>query len=225
MINDKNDKDISKKNIFEASYYYIPQVFEQSHRGERVYDLYSRLLKDRIIFLQSEINDIVSNLIIGQLLLLEAEDPGLDVYIYINSPGGSVTAGLGIYDTIQYIKPDVHTICIGQASSMAALLLASGTEGKRCALPHSRIIMHQPLGGAMGQATDIEIQANELLRIRHLVNDLFVKHTHQNLEQIEKDTDRDFFMDPQQALNYGIIDKIFYTHDSNDVDKKLKLGN
>ncbi len=189
--------------------WYIPQVFEQSSKGERFYDIYSRLLKDRIIFIQSAIDDFYANVVVGQLLFLEADDPEKDIYMYINSPGGSVTAGLAIYDTIQFVKPNVQTVCIGQAASIAAVLLASGSKGKRYSLPNSRIIIHQPLGGATGQATDIEIQANELIRIRDLVNNILVNHTGKSIETIQRDTDRDFFMDALEAKNYGIIDAIF----------------
>ncbi len=199
--------------------WYVPQVFEQSSRGERFYDIYSRLLKDRIIFIQSGIDDFVANVVVGQLLFLEADDPEKDIFLYINSPGGSVTAGLAIYDTIQYVKPDVQTICIGQAASMGAVLLAAGTKGKRFSLPHSRIIIHQPLGGATGQATDIEIQANELIRIRDLINGILVKHTGKPIDTIKKDTDRDFFMTAHEAKEYGIIDAVF---DRNIQDKELK---
>ncbi len=197
-----------KNQASEKGTFYVPYVIEQTGRGERAYDIYSRLLKERIVFIGSEIEDQVANVVIAQLLFLEADDPSKDIYLYINSPGGSVTAGLAIYDTIQYIKPDVATICIGQAASMAALLLASGTKGKRYSLPHSRIMIHQPWGGAQGQAVDIKIQAEEILRLRNIVNRILAKHTGQPIEKIEKDTDRDFFMDPQQALEYGIIDKV-----------------
>ncbi len=186
----------------------VPMVVEQTGRGERAYDIYSRLLKERIIFIGSEINDAFSNLVIAQLLFLEAEDPDKDIYLYINSPGGVVTSGMAIYDTIQYIKPDVVTICIGQAASMAALLLATGTKGKRYSLPNARIMIHQPLGGAQGQATDIDIQAKEILRIREVLNKILSKHTGQSIEQIAKDTDRDFFMSAVEAKEYGIIDKV-----------------
>jgi ATP-dependent Clp protease protease subunit len=189
--------------------WYVPQVFEQSSRGERFYDIYSRLLKDRIIFIQSAIDDFVANVVVGQLLFLDADDPEKDIYLYINSPGGSVTAGLAIYDTMQYVKSEVQTICIGQAASIGAVLLAAGTKGKRFSLPNSRIIIHQPLGGATGQATDIEIQANELIRIRDLINNILVKHTGKPMETIKKDADRDFFMTPKEAQDYGIIDKVF----------------
>ncbi len=186
----------------------VPMVVEQSNRGERAYDIYSRLLKDRIIFLGSPINDDVANLIIAQLLFLEAEDPEKDINLYINSPGGVVTSGMAIYDTIQFIKPDVSTICIGQAASMGAMLLTAGTKGKRFALPNARIMIHQPLGGAEGQAADIKIQAEEILRMRESLNKLMVFHTGQKLENIEKDTDRDNFMTAEQAKKYGLIDDI-----------------
>ena len=185
-------------------------VIEQTGRGERSYDIYSRLLKERIIFLSTQIDDAVANTIIAQLLFLEAEDNEKDIYLYINSPGGVVTAGLAIYDTMQYIKSDVSTICLGQAASMGALLLAAGQAGKRFALPHSRIMIHQPLGGAQGQATDIEIQAKEILRIKKEINNILVHHTGQTYESIEKDTDRDNFMDTEQAKKYGLIDSIHY---------------
>lgn len=186
----------------------VPIVVEQTNRGERAYDIYSRLLKDRIIFVGMVIDDLVANLIIAQCLFLEAEDPERDIYLYINSPGGSVTAGLAIYDTMQYIKPKVQTFCMGQAASMGALLLAAGAKGKRFALPHSRIMIHQPLGGVQGQATDIDIQAKEILRMREKLNDILQKHTEQPLEKIVKDTDRDFFMTAEQAKVYGIIDEV-----------------
>ena len=186
----------------------IPMVIEQTGRGERAYDIYSRLLKDNIIFLGTPIDDNVANLVIAQLLFLEAENPDKDVYIYINSPGGSVSAGLAIYDTMQFIKPDVTTICIGQAASMAAVLLSGGTKGKRFALPNSRILIHQPMGGMQGQASDIEIHANEIIRIKKLLNEILSKHTGQPIEKIEKDTDRDYIMSAQEAVDYGIIDKI-----------------
>lgn len=186
----------------------IPMVIENTGRGERAYDLYSRLLKDRIIILGSEITEDVANLIVAELLFLEAEDPEKDIHFYINSPGGLVTAGLAIYDTMQYIKPNVVTICLGQAASMAAILLAAGTKGKRFALPHSRIMIHQPLGGAQGQATDIEIQAKEIIRMRDILNQILSEHTGQPIERVKKDTDRDFYMDPKEAKEYGIIDDI-----------------
>jgi len=186
----------------------IPMVVEQTGRGERAYDIYSRLLKDRIIFIGSPIDDLVANLVVAQLLFLEADDPDKDINLYVNSPGGSVTAGLAIYDALQYIKPDVSTICVGQAASMGALLLAAGTEGKRFALPHSRILIHQPMGGFQGQATDIDIQAREILRMKEELNIILKRHTQQDLERIQQDTDRDFFMTPEQAKEYGIIDEI-----------------
>ncbi len=186
----------------------IPIVIEQSSRGERAYDIYSRLLKDRIIFLGSAITDEVANLIIAQLLFLESEDPDKDIHFYINSPGGLVTAGLAIYDTIQYIKPPVSTLCMGQAASMAALLLAAGTKGKRFSLPHARILIHQPLGGFQGQATDVEIQAKEILRLREELNQVLALHTGQPIERINQDTERDFYMSGEQAREYGLIDAV-----------------
>jgi ATP-dependent Clp protease protease subunit len=186
----------------------IPIVLEQTGRGERYYDIFSRLLRDNIIFIGSPIDDNVANLVIAQLLYLEAEDPEKDIYLYINSPGGLITAGLAIYDTIQFIKPDVCTICIGQAASMAAVLLAAGTPGKRSALPNSRIILHQPFGGFQGQASDIAIQAQEILRLRERINEILMKHTGQPKEKIMADVDRDFIMTPEQAKEYGIIDNI-----------------
>jgi len=186
----------------------VPIVIEQTGRGERAYDIYSRLLRDRIIILGGPINDDVSNLIVAQLLFLESEDPEKDVYLYVNSPGGSVTAGLAIYDTMQYVKPDVSTLCIGQAASMAAWLLASGAKGKRYALPHARIMIHQPLGGVQGQAADIDIQAREILRLREQMNNILVKHTGQSLKKVEKDTDRDLFMTGKQAVEYGLVDEV-----------------
>jgi len=186
----------------------VPIVIEQTGRGERAYDIYSRLLRDRIIILGGGIGDELSNLIVAQLLFLESEDPEKDIYLYINSPGGSVTAGLAIYDTMQYIKPDVSTLCIGQAASMAAWLLASGAKAKRYALPHARIMIHQPLGGVQGQAADIDIQAREILRLREQMNNILVKHTGQSLKKVEKDTDRDLFMTGKQAVEYGLIDEV-----------------
>lgn len=188
--------------------FYIPYVIEKSSRGERSYDIYSRLLKDRIIMLSGEINDDVASSIVSQLLFLEAEDPEKDIYLYINSPGGVVTSGLSIYDTMNYIRADVSTICIGQAASMGAFLLSCGVKDKRFALPNSRIMIHQPLGGAQGQATDIEIQANEILRIKKTLNEILAKNTNQSIKKIEKDTDRDFFMSAAEAKEYGIIDKV-----------------
>ena len=186
----------------------VPIVVEQTPRGERAYDIFSRLLKDRIIFIGSPIDDVDANLIIAQLLFLEAEDPDKDINLYINCPGGAVTSGLAIYDTIQFVKPPVCTICMGQAASMGSLLLAAGRPGKRSALPHARIMIHQPLGGVQGQATDIDIQAREILRMREEINTILVKHTHQPLDKIERDTDRDFFMSAEQAKEYGIIDDV-----------------
>ncbi|MCY1080559.1 ATP-dependent Clp endopeptidase proteolytic subunit ClpP [Archangium lansingense] len=186
----------------------VPYVIEQTHRGERSYDIYSRLLKDRIVMLGTEIDDDVANVIVAQLLFLESEDPDKDINLYINSPGGSVTAGLAIYDTMQYVKPQVSTICVGQAASMGAVLLLAGAKGKRYALPSSRIMIHQPLGGVRGQATDIEIQAKEILRMRAKLNELIVKHTGQPIERVEKDTDRDYFMGAMEAKTYGILDEV-----------------
>ena len=186
----------------------VPIVVEQTGRGERAYDIFSRLLKDRILFLGSPVTDEVANLITAQLLFLEAEDPEKDVHFYINSPGGSITAGLAIYDTMQYIRPDVSTLCLGQAASMAAWLLAAGAKGKRYALPHARIMVHQPLGGAQGQATDIDIQAKEILRLREQMNHILTKHTGQNIKRVERDTDRDLFLTSKQAQEYGIIDEV-----------------
>jgi ATP-dependent Clp protease protease subunit len=187
---------------------FIPFVVEQTGRGERAYDIYSRLLKDRIVFLGSPVVDEVANLITAQLLFLESEDPERDIYFYINSPGGSVTAGLAIYDTIQYIRPQVSTVCLGQAASMGAVLLAAGEKGKRYALPHSRIMIHQPLGGFQGTAADVDIQAREILRMREELGAILVKHTGQSLKRIERDTDRDLFMTGQQALDYGLVDEV-----------------
>jgi ATP-dependent Clp protease protease subunit len=186
----------------------VPMVVEQTGRGERAYDIYSRLLKDRIVFLGAPINDDVANLITAQLLFLESEDPEKEINFYINSPGGAVTAGLAIYDTMQFIKPPVSTLCLGQAASMAAILLLAGEKGRRYALPHSRVMMHQPLGGAQGQATDIDIQAREILRVRDELNNIVVRHSGQNLRKIERDTDRDMFLTPEQAVEYGLIDEV-----------------
>lgn len=194
---------------------YAPIVIEQTGRGERAYDIYSRLLKDRIVFLGTAIDDEVANLIIAQLLFLESEDPENDIYLYINSPGGYVTAGLAIYDTMQYIKPDVSTICVGQAASMAAVLLAGGKQGKRFALPHARILIHQPLGGAQGQASDIAIQAKEILRLKDILHQILAKHTNQPIEKIQVDSDRDFYMSALQAKEYGIIDNVIAERKSN----------
>jgi len=190
---------------------FIPIVVEQTGRGERAYDIYSRLLKDRIVFLGSIVTDDVANLITAQLLFLESEDPERDIFFYINSPGGSVTAGLAIYDTMQYIRPHISTVCVGQAASMGAVLLAAGAKGKRYALPHSRIMIHQPIGGFQGQAADIDIQAREILRMREELNSILMKHTGQSLKRIEKDTDRDMFMSGKQALEYGLIDEVIVT--------------
>ncbi len=194
----------------------IPMVIEQSSRGERAYDIYSRLLKDRIVFITDQVADPTANTVIAQLLFLESEDPDKDIHMYINSPGGSVTAGLAIYDTMQYIKPHVATICMGQASSMGALLLAAGEKDKRYALPHSRIMIHQPLGGAQGQATDIDIHAREILKIRDNLNEILAEHTGTDIKRIRKDTERDFFMDSQQAKDYGIIDKVIHKREIKD---------
>ena len=187
---------------------FVPVVIEQSSRGERSFDIFSRLLRERIIFLGTPVDDMVANLIVAQLLLLDSENPEKDIMLYINSPGGSVTAGLAIYDTMQHIRADVSTICLGQAASMGAFLLCSGAKGKRMALPHSRVLIHQPLGGAQGQATDIEIQAQEILRIKKTLNEIMAENTGQSIKKIEKDTDRDYIMTPQEALEYGMIDKV-----------------
>ena len=187
---------------------FVPVVVEQSSRGERSFDIFSRLLRERIIFLGTAIDDMVANLVVAQLLLLDSENPDKDILLYINSPGGSVTAGFAIYDTIQHIRADVSTICLGQAASMGAFLLSSGTKGKRMALPHSRVLIHQPLGGAQGQATDIEIQAAEIIRIKKSLNEILASNTGQPVKKIEKDTDRDYIMTPQEALEYGMIDKV-----------------
>ena len=194
----------------------IPIVVEQSSRGERAYDIYSRLLKDRIIFIGEQVLDGMANTVIAQMLFLESEDPDKDINVYINSPGGAVTAGLAMYDTMQYIKPDVATICMGQASSMGALLLAAGTKGKRYALPHSRILIHQPIGGAQGQASDIEIHAREILKIRETLNQILAKHTGQPIEKVAEDTERDYFMTSEEAKTYGIVDKIITTREMQD---------
>jgi ATP-dependent Clp protease protease subunit len=195
-------------------------VIEQSSRGERAYDIYSRLLKDRIIFLGSAMNDEIANLLIAQLLFLESEDPDKDINFYINSPGGVVTAGLAVYDTMQYIKPDIATVCIGQAASMGALLLAAGASGKRYSLPHARILIHQPLGGSQGQASDIAIQAKEILRMRDSLNKILAFHTGRKIEQINTDTDRDFFMSGDEAREYGLIDHVMASRE--DLDKVAK---
>ena len=194
----------------------IPMVIEQSSRGERAYDIYSRLLKDRIIFLGTAMNDEIANLIIAQLLFLESEDPDKDINFYVNSPGGLVTAGLAVYDTMQYIKPDIATVCIGQAASMGAVLLAAGTHGKRYSLPNSRILIHQPMGGFQGQASDIEIQAKEILRMKDRLNHILVEHSGKSLEEIQRDTDRDFFMSGEEAKKYGIVDHVIANRDDLD---------
>ena len=188
----------------------VPIVVEQTARGERAYDIYSRLLKDRIVFIGTPIDDIVANLIIAQLLFLQMEDPAKDISVYINSPGGSVTAGLAIYDTMQFVKPDVATYCVGQASSMGAVLLAAGAKGKRFALPNSRIMIHQPWGGVQGAAADISIQAKEILRLKEKINEILAKHTGQTNEKIEKDTDRDYFMSAEESKTYGLVDEVIY---------------
>jgi len=198
----------------------IPMVIEQSSRGERAYDIYSRLLKDRIIFLGSAIDDEIANLLIAQLLFLESEDPDKDINFYINSPGGIVTAGLAVYDTMQYIKPDIATVCIGQAASLGALLLTAGTKGKRYTLPNARILIHQPMGGFQGQASDIEIQAKEILRMKETLNKILVLHTGKDLAHIQSDTDRDFFMTGEEAKEYGIVDHVIVNRD--DLDKIAK---
>jgi len=198
----------------------VPIVVEQTGRGERSYDIFSRLLKERIIFIGSPIDDTVASLVIAQLLFLEAEDPEKDIYIYLNTPGGHVSSGLAIYDTMQHVRPDISTICMGQASSMGALLLAAGAQGKRSALPHARIMIHQPLGGAQGQATDIEIQTKEILTLRQKLNEILVKHTGQSIKKIETDTDRNFFMSAEEAKDYGIIDEVLIRSDK----KKKKKG-
>ena len=197
----------------------IPIVIEQSSRGERAWDIYSRLLRDRIVFLGTAVSDEIANVIIAQMLFLESEDPDKDIHFYINSPGGLVTAGLAIYDTIQYIKPKVETLCMGQAASMAAILLAAGQKGKRFALPHARIMLHQPMGGFQGQATDVDIQAKEILRLREDLNQILVTHTGKPVEQIHRDTDRDFYMSGEQAKDYGLIDEVIL---ERGADRPLK---
>ena len=191
----------------------VPMVIEQSSRGERAYDIYSRLLKDRIVFLGTAINDEIANLLIAQLLFLESDDPGKDINFYINSPGGVVTAGLAVYDTMQYIKPDIATVCLGQAASMGALLLAAGAKGKRHSLPNARIMIHQPMGGYQGQASDIAIQAKEILRMKDSLNNILVRHTGKPLAQVQEDTDRDYFMSGKEASEYGIIDNVIVSRD------------
>ncbi|QJA05962.1 ATP-dependent Clp endopeptidase proteolytic subunit ClpP [Thermosulfurimonas marina] len=200
----------------------IPIVIEQTGRGERAYDIYSRLLKERIVFIGGPIDDHLANLVIAQLLFLEAEDPERDIMLYINSPGGLVTAGLAIYDTMQYVKPDICTICMGQAASMAAVLLAAGAKGKRYALPHSRIMLHQPIGAFQGQATDVDIQAREILRLREILNNILARHTGQPVERIRQDTERDFYMSGEEAQKYGIIDKIIEPREAQKKEEKEK---
>lgn len=192
--------------------YYLPFVLEQTHRGERQYDIWSRLLKDRIVFIGTPINDEIANLIVAQLLFLESDDPDKDINIYINSPGGSVSAGLAIYDTMQYIKPAVSTVCLGQAASMGAVLLAAGAEGKRYALPNARVMIHQPLGGAQGQASDLEIQAREILKMKDLLTNILVRHSKKSRAQVERDCDRDFFMDAEASKAYGLVDHVIEKH-------------
>ncbi len=198
----------------------VPMVVEQTSRGERAYDIYSRLLKDRIIFLGAPVDDMIANLVMAQMLFLEADNPDQDIYLYINCPGGMVTAGLAIYDTMQYIRPDISTICIGQAASMAALLLAAGAEKKRFALPHARILIHQPLGGVQGQATDINIQAKEIMRMRDLLDEILMQHTKQPLEKVREDTERDFFMTGELAKEYGIIDEVITSRELPSASEK-----
>ncbi|MEM6811014.1 MAG: ATP-dependent Clp endopeptidase proteolytic subunit ClpP [Pseudomonadota bacterium] len=198
----------------------IPTVIEQTNRGERAFDIFSRLLKERIIFLTGEVNDYVSSLICAQLLFLESENPTKDISFYINSPGGVVTSGMAMYDTMQYIKPEVSTVCIGQAASMGSLLLTAGADGKRFALPHARIMIHQPLGGAQGQASDIEIQAKEILRMKSMLNDIYVKHTGKKLAEIEKSMDRDNFMSADEAKKFGLIDKVVEAHSQAETKSK-----
>ncbi|GAB6182347.1 ATP-dependent Clp endopeptidase proteolytic subunit ClpP [Thermodesulfovibrio hydrogeniphilus] len=200
----------------------IPIVIEQTGRTERAYDIYSRLLKDRIIFIGTEINDQIANVVIAQLLFLQTEDPEKDIHIYINSPGGMVSSGLAIYDTMQYVKPDIATYCIGQASSMASILLAAGTKGKRFALPHSRVMIHQPIGGFYGQATDVEIHAREILKMKDILNSLLSKHTGQPIEKIQRDTERDFFMSAIEAKEYGIVDEVITSLKGEEQEKHGK---
>jgi ATP-dependent Clp protease, protease subunit len=192
--------------------YYVPFVLEQTHRGERQYDIWSRLLKDRIVFIGTPITSEVANVVVAQLLFLESEDADKDIYIYVNSPGGSVTAGLAIYDTMQYVKPPVATLCVGQAASLGALLLAGGEKGKRFSLPHARVMLHQPLGGATGQATEVEIQAREILKMKQLLNELLAKHTGQPIDRLARDCERDFFMSAAEAKDYGLVDRVIEKH-------------
>ena len=203
-------------NVSDITSQLVPMVVEQTSRGERAYDIYSRLLKERVIFLVGPVEDHMANLVVAQLLFLESENPDKDIHLYINSPGGSVTAGLSIYDTMQFIRPDVSTMCIGQAASMGALLLAGGAQGKRYALPHSRTMIHQPLGGFQGQATDIEIHAKEILEIRERLNAILAKHTGQPLERIQQDTDRDFFLSANESVDYGLIDSVMESRGGGD---------
>lgn len=203
----------------------IPIVIEQSSRGERAYDIYSRLLKDRIVFLGTPLTDEIANLLIAQLLFLEAEDPDKDINVYVNSPGGMVSAGLAVYDTLRYVKPDICTLCMGQAASMGAVLLAAGTEGKRYALPNARILIHQPMGAFQGQASDVAIQAKEILRMRETLNDILSFHTHQDIETIRKDTDRDFFMSGQEAKEYGIVDHVISQRETSPILNEKKKTN
>ena len=202
----------------------IPIVVEQTSRGERAYDIYSRLLKDRIIFMGEQVTDDMANIIIAQFLFLESEDPDKDINLYINSPGGSITAGLAIYDTMQYVKSDITTICTGQASSMAALLLAAGSKGKRFALPHSRIMIHQPMGATQGQATDIDIQAKEIIRLKKELNEIFALHTGQDTDKVRGDSERDFFMSGQEALEYGIVDRVIAKREMMNIGKNKGSG-
>lgn len=202
----------------------IPMVVEQTNKGERAYDIYSRLLKDRIIFIGSPITDTLANLVIAQILFLESENPDKDIHLYINSPGGIVTAGLAIYDTMQYVKPDVSTLCMGQAASMSAVLLAAGAKGKRFALPHSRVMIHQPLGGFQGQAADVEIQAKEMLRLRERIDQILAEHSGQPLKKIQDDSDRDFFMSSDEAKNYGIVDEVVKYRPKKEVNYDKTSG-
>lgn len=200
--------------------YLVPTVIEQTHRGERAYDIWSRLMKDRIVFLGTEINDDIANVVVAQLLFLESEDPEKDVNLYINSPGGSVSAGLAIYDTMQYVRCPISTICIGQAASMGAVILAAGSKGKRRALPNSRVMIHQPMGGARGQASDIEIQAREILKVKKTLNGIIAEHCGRTVDQVEADADRDYFMSAAQALEYGLLDEVVARHKVPDEDEK-----
>src|SRR5438094_3711616 len=209
---DKNNSEVRDLGL-------IPMVIEQSGRGERAYDIYSRLLKERVVFLVGPVTEITANLIVAQLLFLESENPDKDIFFYINSPGGAVTAGLAIYDTMQYVRPQISTVCVGQAASMGAVLLAAGTKGKRFALPHSRIMIHQPLGGFQGQAADIDIQAREILRMREELNNILMKHTGQSLKKIEKDTDRDMFLSGKQAQEYGLVDEVIAARPEGSLKK------